>query len=153
MQPLPAWNEGILPSAAARRQMIRAPLQYRKKVVVVAAHNGGARQQRNVRAGWRSSATASSIHSSAPSPVAAQQAAAELALFVGDERARAGPGRLQRRRQAGGPRADHEHIAMPVETGRRCRDFAPSGASPRPAARRSSRSQVSHRPGGCMKIL
>ena len=100
-----------------RQPMVGATLQHRQEVVVVEADDGASRQHGDVFEGtqfahgvghpFRSRATVDSQRR-------AQQTAAKRILFVGDDDPCAGPGRHQRRRQPGWPRADDHHVAMPV---------------------------------------
>ena len=67
-----------------------------------------------------------------------EQPAAEAEILVAEDDARAGAAGRKRRREPGGPGADHQHVAERVRLLVACRDRLDVGARPRPAARRIS---------------
>ena len=99
-------------------QVVGTSLQYGEEVVIVIAAHRGARQQGRVWA--RREFGDGVLHPVRSAPAVnggspAEQAAAELPLLVGDESAGAGSGGFQGGGEAGGTRADHQHVAVLIQ--------------------------------------
>lgn len=119
-------------------QVVGTALQGAEKVLVVVAEDGGARQECHLRLVGQCRDFAISpfvARQSVHCAWAVEQAAAKAFLFVGEDHACAGPGRLSRRRDTRRTAADHQHIAVHVHVvvgvGIRF-----GGQVPQPAARR-----------------